>query len=414
MTERSTTHLQDKRILLGVTGSIAAYKSASLVRLLVKAGAEVQVLMTPSATHFISPLTLSTLSRREVYAEVSSEESWNNHVELGLWADAMVVAPLTATTLSKMAHGICDNVIVAAYLSARCPVFFAPAMDLDMWRHPATQENVGRLQTFGNRLIPVAHGELASGLVGEGRMAEPETIVDTLERHFAGSRDLAGRKLLITAGPTYEPIDPVRFLGNRSSGRMGVELAEAAVRRGAEVDLILGPSRLAPATPGLRLIRVQTAEAMYREALERFPACDAAILAAAVADYRPREAAGEKIKKTSDELVLHLVKNPDIAATLGSRKRSDQFLVGFALETEEEEANARRKLERKKFDFIVLNSLKDHGAGFEVDTNKVTMLFKDNNLKKFELKSKAAVAEDILDELSRLLKEAGISLEGRP
>jgi len=406
MNDRSTISLEGKRILLGVTGSIAAYKSASLVRLLVKAGAQVRVLMTPAATHFISPLTLGTLSRREVYTEVSSEESWNNHVELGLWADAMVVAPLTATTLSKMAHGICDNIIVAAYLSARCPVFFAPAMDLDMWEHPTTRENVSRLRGFGNRLIPVAHGELASGLVGEGRMAEPGTIVELLGRYFERPDDLAGRRLLITAGPTHEPIDPVRFIGNRSSGRMGVELALAAARRGAEVDLILGPSRLAPAASGLHLIRVQTAEAMYREALERFPACDAGILSAAVADYRPREAADKKMKKTTEEVVLHLIRNPDIAATLGSRKRGDQLLIGFALETDDEEANARSKLKRKNFDFIVLNSLRDPGAGFEVDTNKVTMLFKNNNLKKFELKSKAAVAEDILDELSRLLNEA--------
>lgn len=403
MTDRPTTHLTGKRILLGVTGSIAAYKSAFLVRLLIKAGAEVRVLMTPAAADFISPLTLSTLSRQDVYSEVSAEASWNNHVELGLWADVMVLAPLTATTLSKLAHGLCDNIIVATYLSARCPVFFAPAMDLDMWRHPATQENVRRLQSFGNRLIPVAHGELASGLVGEGRMAEPEVIIDALVQHFARGAQLAGRKLLITAGPTYEPIDPVRFLGNRSSGRMGAALAEAAARRGAEVTLLLGPSQLTPVAPGLEVIRVQTAQAMYREALQRFPACDAAILAAAVADYRPREVAERKIKKSGEELVLHLVKNPDIAAALGERKREEQLLVGFALETDNEAANARAKLKRKNLDLIVLNSLKDEGAGFDGTTNKVTMFFKNNNLKKFELKSKIAVAEDILDELSALL-----------
>lgn len=395
--------LTGKKILLGITGSIAAYKSAFLARLLVKSGAEVQVLMTRAATHFISPLTLSTLSRRPVHTDIVSEDSWNSHVEMGLWADAMVVAPLTASSLARLALGISDNIITATYLSARCPVFFAPAMDLDMWQHPSTQENVRRLQSFGNLLIPVGHGELASGLVGEGRMAEPEEIIAHLQNYWEKARSLAGKKILITAGPTYEPIDPVRFIGNRSSGKMGVALADEAARRGAKVTLVLGPSRLSPRESGVAVISVQTAEEMQRAALAEFADTDIGILAAAVADYRPREAAEHKIKKTGDTLRLELVKNPDIAASLGSKKLSGQLLVGFALETEDELANAQSKLEKKNFDLIVLNSLRDEGAGFNYDTNKITILGKNNKIRKFELKSKTAVAGDILDEVEALL-----------
>lgn len=396
--------MQGKKIILGISGSIAAYKSAFLTRLLIKAGAEVQVLMTPSAQTFITPLTLSTLSKRAVYSEVSSETGWNNHVELGLWADAMVLAPVTATTLAKLANGLCDNIVVAAYLSARCPVFFAPAMDLDMWHHPATQHNVERLQSYGNRLIPVGVGELASGLSGEGRMAEPEEIVAYLERFFAQQQDLQGKRILLTAGPTYEPIDPVRFIGNRSSGKMGVALADAAARRGAEVNLIMGPSKLSPQEKAVQVIRVETAQEMHATALRLYPQMHAAILAAAVADYRPKVVAEQKIKKQGEELQLDLVKNPDIAADLGKMKQAGQLLIGFALETNDEESNAQSKLTKKNFDFIVLNSLRDAGAGFNHDTNKISILFSNNKKRDFELKSKMAVAEDILQAIADLFK----------
>lgn len=397
--------LQGKKIILGITGSIAAYKAAMLVRLWVKAGAEVQVLMTEPATQFISPLTLATLSKRPVLTNIHSGESWNNHVELGLWADVMVIAPLTATTLARLSSGTADNIITAVYLSARCPVFFAPAMDLDMWRHPAVQENVQRLQSFGNRLIPVGVGELASGLVGEGRMAEPEDITRLLEVHFTTQADLAEKTILITAGPTYEPIDPVRFIGNRSSGRMGVALADAAARRGAKVRLILGPSKLSPSHPKVEIIHVETARQMYDEAVRCFPDADAGILAAAVADYRPAQVAEEKIKKAGEEMALHLVKNPDIAAALGKMKQPGQVLIGFALETENETANAREKMQRKNFDCIVLNSLRDPGAGFDVDTNRITLLYPDNNAVYFELKNKYEVANDILNAASNIFNK---------
>lgn len=396
--------LLGKKIILGISGSIAAYKSASLTRLLIKAGAEVQVLMTPSAQGFITPLTLSTLSKRPVFSEVSTESAWNNHVELGLWADAMVIAPATATTLAKLANGLCDNILAAAYLSARCPVFFAPAMDLDMWHHPATRSNVSRLQGYGNHLIPVGVGELASGLSGEGRMAEPEAIVAHLEQFFDQSKDLSGKKILLTAGPTYEPIDPVRFIGNRSSGKMGVALADAAARRGARVTLVLGPSKLSPTEQNVQVIRVETAQEMHDAALQVFAEADAAILAAAVADYRPKTVASEKIKKKGEELQLDLIKNPDIAVKLGQLKKPGQLLIGFALETNDEESNAQGKLERKNFDFIVLNSLRDAGAGFNHDTNKISILFKNNKRRDFELKSKNAVADDILQAMIDLFK----------
>ena len=389
--------MKGKRIILAITGSIAAYKCAFLTRLLVKAGAEVKVLMTPAATRFIAPLTLSTLSKHEVLTEVVSEAGWNNHVELGLWADAMVVAPLTANTLAKLANGLCDNIVSAVYLSARCPVFFAPAMDLDMWQHPATVANVERLVSYGNYLIPVGEGELASGLHGAGRMAEPEDIVEILSQHFTARRELAGKHVLITAGPTHEPLDPVRFIGNHSTGKMGVALAESLTAQGAAVTLVLGPTHISVPV-GVEVVRVTTAQEMYEAATARFRECDAAIMAAAVADYRPAEVAAQKIKKTddSDELRLTLVKNPDIAAALGQLKNDRQVLVGFALETHDEAANARRKLERKNLDFIVCNSLRDAGAGFGYDTNRVRILSRDNTERVYELKTKRAVADDIV------------------
>ena len=402
----SAAALQNKKILLGITGSIAAYKAAFLTRLLIKAGAEVKVLMTPAATQFISPLTLSTLSKHPVFTEVAGAEGWNNHVELGLWADAMVIAPLTAATLGKMAHGICDNMIVAAYLSARCPVFFAPAMDVDMWHHPSTQENIQRLQGFGNHLIPVESGELASGLSGKGRLAEPETILDILHQHFSSEQVLKGKKVLLTAGPTYEAIDPVRFIGNRSSGKMGIALAEQAAALGAAVDLILGPSRLSPKNPNIKVHTVESAREMYEAAIALFPAADIAIMAAAVSDYRPEKYHSQKIKKQGEVPQILLVENPDIAATLGQRKRADQWLVGFALETQDAITNAEKKLKKKNLDLIVVNSLEDAGAGFNHDTNRITIIDQDNNYTNFELKSKKAVAKDVLAAIVHLSETA--------
>lgn len=391
--------LQGKKILLGITGSIAAYKAAFLTRLLIKAGAEVQVLMTQAATEFISPLTLSTLSKRPVYTDVISQESWNNHVELGLWADAMLIAPVTANSLAKLAHGICDNIISATYLSARCPVFFAPAMDLDMWKHPTTVENVQRLQSFSNQLIEVGDGELASGLSGAGRMAEPEEIVAILQRFFEQGQDFQGKTILVTAGPTYEPIDPVRFIGNRSSGKMGMAISEELAQRGAQVYLVLGPSRMSSKHPNIQIIRVETAQEMYEKATSFFENSDIAVLSAAVADYRPLKVANQKIKKSSTGMNIELEKTPDIAAALGALKTEKQIIVGFALETNNELENASGKLEKKNFDFIVLNSLRDKGAGFNHDTNKITIVHKDNIKREFELKSKVAVAHDIVNEL---------------
>ncbi|MCG8330560.1 MAG: bifunctional phosphopantothenoylcysteine decarboxylase/phosphopantothenate--cysteine ligase CoaBC [Chitinophagales bacterium] len=399
----SHSNLKGKKIVIGITGSIAAYKAAFLTRLFIKAGAEVQILMTHAATQFISPLTLSTLSKRPVYTDVIGEDSWNNHVELGLWADYMIIAPTTATTLGKMANGICDNIIVAVYLSARCPVFFAPAMDLDMWHHPATQYNVKRLQSYGNLLIPVGKGELASGLQGDGRMAEPEDIVHTIANFSLPAPSLTGKKILITAGPTYEPIDPVRFIGNRSSGKMGIALAEVAARRGADVTLILGPSSLSTDVSSIQVVKVQTAIEMYEAALHYFPATDIGILAAAVSDYRPKDPAQQKMKKKTDHLQLELVKNPDIAASLGQQKKKHQMMIGFALETNNALENAKGKLKKKNLDIIVLNSLEDKGAGFNHDTNKISIISKDNKIRKFELKSKAAVAEDILNVVDELI-----------
>lgn len=398
------TMLREKKILLAVTGSIAAYKAAHLVRLLIKAGAEVQVLMTPDAEKFISPLTLATLSKRNVVSSLTIAEQWNNHVELGLWADALLVAPSTANTLAKFASGLCDNVVSAVYLSAKCPVFFAPAMDLDMWKHPATQYNIQRLISYGNKLIPVAHGELASGLVGDGRMAEPEVILNLLAKYFTEGQQFKGKTILVTAGPTYEPIDPVRFIGNYSSGKMGIAIATELANKGAKVKLIIGPSRVSIVEhPDIQVFKVTTAQQMRDKAVQLYPSCDVAILAAAVADYRPKHQALEKIKKSSDDMSIELEKTPDIAATLGTMKTSNQLNIGFALETNDEENNAKEKLKRKNFDFIVLNSLQDQGAGFNHDTNKITILKKDNTQKNFGLKSKTEVAADIINEIASML-----------
>ena len=392
--------LKNKKIILGISGSIAAYKSAILTRLLIKAGAEVQVLMTNSATEFITPLTLATLSKKTVFTSVISESAWNNHVELGLWADAMIVAPATATTMAKLANGICDNILTATYLSARCPIFIAPAMDLDMWKHPATLRNLALLQSYNVGLIPVENGELASGLVGEGRMAEPENIIAYLENFFAQQADFQDKKILITAGPTYEAIDPVRFVGNRSSGKMGVAIAEEIAQRGGKVELVLGPSSLKISHPNINVTRVESAQQMFDACVKQFDQCDAAILSAAVADYRPSVVADQKIKKKDATLTIELEKTTDIAAHLGKIKQKKQVLVGFALETNDELANAESKLERKNFDFIVLNSLRDSGAGFAGDTNKITIVKKDKSVTGFDLKSKTEVAKDIVDTLT--------------
>ncbi len=417
--------LSGKKIILGISGSIAAYKAALIVRGLVKAGAEVKVLMTKAATDFISPLTLATLSKHEVTTSVHDGTSWNNHVELGLWADAMLVAPVTATTLGKMANGICDNAIVAVYLSARCPVFFAPAMDLDMWAHPATQRNVELLKSYGNHLIDVGTGELASGLSGAGRLAEPEDIIKLLTNFMARTQDagksdkgndgievinlkvditqdLTKQTILITAGPTYEDLDPVRYLGNRSTGRMGIALAEAAAARGAKVELVLGPTELTTDHEGVTVHNVRSAREMHAVSVLKWRKADAAILAAAVADYRPSRTEAGKIKKKDGPLTVKLVRNPDIAAELGQEKKAHQRLIGFALETENGVENARGKLKKKNFDFIILNSPNDKGAAFGHTTNKI-QLVTDNKVTDFKLKPKAAVAHDILDALVKRL-----------
>jgi phosphopantothenoylcysteine decarboxylase/phosphopantothenate--cysteine ligase len=403
-----------KRILLGVSGSIAAYKAAHLTRLLVKNGAEVQVLMTPAASDFITPLTLSTLSKRPVFADVHSDSGWNNHVELGLWADAMLIAPCTATTLAKLANGLCDNMLAASYLSARCPVFFAPAMDLDMWTHPATQRNVVLLQSYGNILIMPEHGELASGLVGTGRMAEPESILVQMQAYFEKNKPQnhlakaeitesypqsypqTGKRVLITSGPTYEAIDPVRFIGNRSSGKMGVALAEAWAAAGAAVTLITGPTQQKAQHENIKTIKIESAAEMFEAAAAHFDATDICIWTAAVADYRPKNVATQKMKKTDTDLIITLESTTDIAKTLGAKKRENQILVGFALETNNEEINALGKLERKNLDLIVLNSTQDVGAGFNHDTNKITIFDKKGNKTEFGLKTKTEVAQDIV------------------
>ncbi|SFN32531.1 bifunctional phosphopantothenoylcysteine decarboxylase/phosphopantothenate--cysteine ligase CoaBC [Salegentibacter flavus] len=397
--------LKGKNVLLGVTGGIAAYKTAFLVRLLIKAGAHVKVVMTPAAKEFVTPLTLSTLSKNEVFSSFTNEEDenavWNNHVELGLWADFMIVAPASANTLAKMASGTADNLLLAVYLSAKCPVFFAPAMDLDMYRHPSTSNSFDQLKEYGNIMIPAGTGELASGLHGEGRMAEPEDIMQFLEEHFSAQLPLRDKTVLITAGPTYEAIDPVRFIGNHSSGKMGFALAETAAALGANVILVSGPTHLEISEPNLNLIRVVSNEEMYAEVNKYFAEADVVIAAAAVSDYKPKQVSSQKIKKNDNNLTLELEKTRDILATLGENK-TKQLLVGFALETNDELENARGKLKRKHLDFIVLNSLQDKGAGFQKDTNKITIVYPDS-VKEFDLKPKSEVAKDILNEIVTLI-----------
>lgn len=398
--------LAGKKVLLGVTGGIAAYKAAALTRLLVREGAEVQTILTPDAQHFVTPLTLSTLSKRPALMDfVSSDKGsvcWNNHVDLGLWADLMLIAPATANTLAKMAAGICDNLLMAVYLSAKCPVFFAPAMDLDMFAHPSTGRNIEVLESFGNSYIPVGEGELASGLSGPGRMAEPEAILEFITDVLNSHRPLKGRRVLLSAGPTWEAIDKVRFLGNRSTGTMGFELARVAVKLGAEVSLICGPvGRKWPEMPGLESVYVESAADMKRELDSRFDSCDFFISAAAVADYRPREVIEGKLKKKEGNMQIELVRTEDILKGLGERKQH-QKIVGFALESDDGMASARGKLERKNLDAIVLNSLSDPGAGFGTKTNKITWLDTRNTVKSFELKTKRDVASDIWNEILTL------------
>lgn len=399
--------LKGKKVLLGVTAGIAAYKTAPLVRLFINSGAEVRVIMTPAAKDFVTPLTLSTLSKNEVISSFTNEEDenavWNNHVELGLWADFLLIAPATANSLSKMALGASDNFLLAVYLSAKCPVFFAPAMDLDMYRHPATRKSLETLQSYGNYMIPAESGELASGLHGEGRMAEPENIIAFISRKLSEDLPLKDKKILITAGPTYEAIDPVRFIGNHSSGKMGFELAEQAAALGAEVILVSGPTHLNIARSNVELRRVISAQEMYEEVFRHFDGVDLVIAAAAVSDYRPKVVADKKIKKKETSLHIDLEPTPDILAAMGKVKKG-QKLIGFALETNDELENARKKLERKNLDLIVLNSLKDEGAGFAGDTNKITILSSEE-VKTFGLKSKTEVAKDILREAIELIYE---------
>lgn len=390
--------LQGKKIILGVCGSIAAYKTAVLTRLLIKAGADVKVIMTPASHDFITALTLSTLSKNPVYTDFVKDKSgqWNNHVELGLWADAFVVAPASANTLGKMANGLCDNLLTAVYLSARCPVFFAPAMDLDMLQHPSTKLNIEKLIGFGNLIIQPNYGELASGLTGIGRMAEPEEIVEHLANYFNQTSKLHGKKVLVTAGPTHEAIDPVRFISNHSTGKMGFAIAEALASQGAEVNLITGPTNQHTLHPKISVKQVTTANEMFEACKQFFPTADITVLSAAVADYRPAAEAKQKIKKKAESLIIELTKTHDIAESLGKMKHNGQIIVGFALETESEEANALTKLEKKNFDLIVLNSLNDKGAGFGHDTNKITIMDGKTKARTFELKSKKAVAADIV------------------
>jgi phosphopantothenoylcysteine decarboxylase/phosphopantothenate--cysteine ligase len=394
--------LSGKKILLGVSGGIAAYKTATLVRLFIKAGAHVQVIMTPASKDFITPLTLSTLSKNPVYSSFYNQddnnEEWNSHVEFGLWADLMVIAPATANTLAKMANGVCDNLLIATYLSAKCPVYFAPAMDLDMYIHPSTLESFHKLKLFGNTMIPAENGELASGLSGEGRMSEPEHILAFLEANLEGKLPLKGKKILITAGPTYEAIDPVRFIGNHSSGKMGYDIAECAANMGASVILVSGPSHLKIENSLVQIVPVVSAQEMYEACHTYFSDVDVVIAAAAVADYRPKEVSVQKIKKESEKFVIELEKTKDILASLGEIK-TKQFLIGFALETENEIENAKVKIQKKNLDLVVLNSLQDEGAGFGQPTNKVTFIDKNFKVEPMELKSKKAVANDIVNKV---------------
>lgn len=400
--------LKGKKILLAISGGIAAYKMNYLVRDFVKKGAEVKAILTPSAENFVTKVTLSTLSKNAVYSDFFDQNgTWNSHVELALWADVLLVAPCTANTLAKMVHGICDNLVIATYMSAKCPVFIAPAMDLDMYAHPSTKENLEKAERFGHHIIPAEFGELASGLEGQGRLAEPETILQKIEDFFAQplpqSHSLDGKTVLITAGPTYEAIDPVRFIGNHSSGKMGFSLAEEAVKRGAKVIIISGPTSQKTSTKNIEIHRVTSAKEMYDEVFKYYEKVDVAIASAAVADYAPKIVAKEKIKKSEEEFTIELVKNPDILKTMGEKK-THQFLVGFALETQNEEENAKIKLQKKNLDMIVLNSLRDEGAGFQKDTNKVKILTHSEQ-KEFSLKSKDEVAKDILDFVETQLKK---------
>ncbi len=396
--------LEDKKIVLAISGSIAAYKSVFLCRLLIKAGCKVKVVMTKASESFITPLTLSTLSGHSVSNDWEEGAIWNNHVDLGLWADLVLIAPATANTISKMAHGLCDNMLMATYLSAKCPVMICPAMDLDMWKHPSTQSNIQLLQSYGNMIVPVGHGFLASGLVGDGRMAEPEEILEFVHQHFMQYQVFKGQKILITAGPTYEAIDPVRFIGNYSSGKMGFAIAKLAASLGADVILISGPTKLEVNHDRIQLFKVTSAQEMYEAANDHFDNCDIAILAAAVADYKPATIAPNKIKKNDQHITIDLVKTIDIAASLGEKKGNNQILVGFALETNDEINHAKQKLHKKNLDFIVLNSLQDIGAGFMHDTNKVSILDSTGNIVHYGLKSKEAVAGDILDYLVNFIK----------
>ncbi len=392
--------IKGKKIVLGITGSIAAYKAAVLTRGLIKKGAEVQIVITPAGKEFITPVTLSALTSKPVISEFFAQRdgTWHSHVDLGLWADAMLIAPATASTIGKMAHGIADNMLITTYLSMKAPVFIAPAMDLDMFAHPATQHNLDILRSYGNHIIEPASGELASHLVGKGRMEEPEQIIEVLEAFFTRKQELNGKKILITAGPTYEKIDPVRFIGNYSSGKMGYALAEACAERGAEVTLVSGPVNLKVTHPNIHRIDVESAEQMYNAAVSAYTEADAGILCAAVADFTPETVAGQKIKREKDDLVLRLKPTHDIAAALGKQKQAHQKLVGFALETTDEVAHAQDKLNRKNFDFIVLNSLNDKGAGFRCDTNKITIIDRQGTTP-YPLKGKKEVADDIIDRL---------------
>ena len=394
--------VEGKKILLGITGSIAAYKSAFLVRQLVKAGAEVRVIMTPSATDFISKLTLSTLSKNKVLVDLFDEDSWANHVMLGRWADVMLIAPLSCNTLSKMAHGQCDNLLLAVYLSATCPVVVAPAMDEDMWQHPSTKENIQKLESFGNKIIAVDHGELASGLTGDGRMAEPENIIKYIGDKFFVTQSLTGKKAFVSAGPTYEPLDPVRFIGNHSSGKMGLAIAEELHARGADVTLIMGPSSIKIPSNGIHAVRVNTAEEMYNACTTQFTSSDIGVMAAAVADYTPAAVSPNKIKKNNDELVVELKKTKDILKSLGEKKSTQQVLVGFALETNNEREYALEKLKSKTADMVVMNSLNDKGAGFGTDTNKISIFDKSGKEFNYELMSKKEAAKHIVDTIIQL------------
>jgi phosphopantothenoylcysteine decarboxylase / phosphopantothenate---cysteine ligase len=390
--------LVGKKIIIAVTGSIAAYKTPHLVRLLVKAGAEVKVIATHAALSFVTPLSLSTVSKNPVLTDVHDGNNWHHHVALGLWADVMIIAPATANSLAKLANGICDNIVAAVYLSARCPVFFAPAMDEDMWRHPSTQRNITTLGSYGNKMIPVAHGELASGLVGDGRMAEPENIVTTIANYLSAGSPLAGMRALVTAGPTYERIDPVRYIGNFSTGKMGIAIADELALKGAQVTLICGPTHVRAKQLGVTTIAIESAEEMYAACMQAYPTTHIAVMAAAVADYKPQITATQKIKKHGEEqLTLELVKNNDILQTLGEIKQPWQTLVGFALETEHELANAEAKLQKKNADVMVLNSLQDDGAGFGHDTNKVTILTKSGSTMHYPLQTKQQVAEALVN-----------------